>query len=124
MPRKKQQTYEASEHGIQSAYFDWVRRMSEIDNRYKRIFAITNEARESDSARLYHWREGKKAGVWDVFIAVARECSGGAFIEFKTSVGKLSESQKAWRELVQAEYATEVCRTTEQAIQFTRNYLK
>ncbi len=113
-----------TEHELQSAYFDWVRLVEVQDDRFKAIFAIPNGGYRAKSVARKLKREGARAGVWDILIAVPRDGWSGLWLESKSLTGKLRPEQKTWGELMRSlGYKTAVCYSTEELIKQTRIYL-
>ncbi|TXH13975.1 MAG: hypothetical protein E6R03_10390 [Hyphomicrobiaceae bacterium] len=70
-------------------------------------------------------KEGVRAGVSDLFLAVPRGKWHGAFIEMKTESGVVSDAQSEF--IVSAlnqGYAIAVCRSFNSAISTISDYLK
>lgn len=63
------------------------------------------------------------AGVWDVFLAVPMRDMHGMFLEFKSGNGKLSESQKAFRDALVNDYFFAVCWSWVEAVEKIKVYL-
>jgi hypothetical protein len=69
-------------------------------------------------------REGVRAGVPDLHLPVARGVYHSLYIEMKTCAGRLSSSQREWRERLLSEgNAYVVCRTTDEGMLTLREYL-
>lgn len=105
---------EVSEELIHKTVMDWVRvhpKLSKITLHYP------NEGR-----RTFHYGRllksmGMRAGVSDLFIAKASHGYHGAWIELKTTKGKLSPSQRDFIEdMTEQNYYTAVCRSIDEAI--------
>lgn len=110
-----------SEHQIQSAYFDWVRKAYPG---CKLIYAVPNGSNKSPVQRVKFQREGLTPGIPDVNIDVANATYHGARIEFKTHNGKVSvEQTKVMDQLRAHRYRVVVCRSVDEAIEFTSSYL-
>ena len=60
------------------------------------IFAIPNGGHRDIRTAVRLKREGVKAGVSDIFVAVPRGDYHGMFIEIKTEKGRLSPAQTAF----------------------------
>lgn len=113
-----------SEHSIQSSFFKWVDIMSKTDERYLNIWAVPNGARTNIITAVKLKREGLRKGVPDVTIAVPTKTRPGAFIEFKKIGGPVALEQRLILErLGRMGYAVIVCRSTEQGIEFVKEYL-
>ena len=120
-----------TEHGHQSAYFCALVDLAHSFPEVRWIHAIPNGGSRDvvTSGRLK--AEGVRAGVWDVFIHVARGQWHGMYIEFKVPKrrvekrGGLTEDHRAFGLAVHQEgYCTAVCYTWEEAIAHTLEYLR
>lgn len=113
-----------SEHQIQSSYFDWVRSMEHQDDRYKMILAIPNAAKRSYALAARMKKEGLKAGVWDVLIAVPQEPYACAWMEFKASPKKKLTKEQIEFCAYAARYQglMMIAYTFEEAKEYTENY--
>ena len=110
-----------SEHGIQSAYFDWARQHS----RARRAYAIPNGGKRNLLTAVRLKKEGVRAGVLDVCLPVPCGGSAGLYIEFKAARNGLSADQTAEVDaLVRDGYAVAVCWDTQSAIELTQSYLR
>ena len=70
-------------------------------------------------------REGVKAGVSDVIIFRATKKYHGLHIEFKTTTGRQSETQKRWQNKMEIEgYKYEICRSFEEFVKIIANYVE
>lgn len=86
-----------SEHDEQAQLMDWCREKEGDDPRYAMIFAIPNGAFTSQRTANRLSREGRKAGVPDMFLAVPVGSFGGLFIELKRlRGGRVSDVQRDW----------------------------
>lgn len=109
----------------QEAFFQWATMMQmhgmpELDLMY----AIPNEGSRSvvDGARRK--KRGRKAGVPDVHLPLPRLGYNGLWIEFKSSKGKVSESQKEWHaKLIANGHRVEVTRDWKHATEIVTEYL-
>lgn len=109
---------EPSEHQIQSAIVDWCALQGIA------IFAIPNGGYRHITTAKKLQREGVKAGVPDLFVPIVRGGFGGLFLEVKTKIGKLSDSQRFWLgELVENGYRCEIVRSLEDGIKVLRGYV-
>lgn len=92
-----------SESEIQAAFFVWLR---VHENRFPALrfcFAVPNGGFRFKATAAAMKRTGTKAGVPDVFLPVARNGFHGLWIEFKTDGGKLSDTQKTFREFLMSQ---------------------
>lgn len=115
-----------TEHQIQAAYFDWVKTMARTDWHYELIWSVPNALKMASAERhkgaIYrsYQREGHRAGVPDVHIAVPTEKHPAAWIETKRPGGKLSVAQKEKLTMLRkAGHNVAVCYSTEEMISFT-----
>lgn len=112
----------ASEHAIQSAYFDWVRLQYPGT---KLIYANPNAAKRGPALAAWMKAEGLTAGIPDINIDVGRFGYHGMRIETKSIKGKLTNEQiEAHEQLEKADYWVVVCRDTDSMIEETKRYLK
>jgi len=83
----------SSEHQEQCAFFEWLElACPEI---YKVTFAIPNGGKRDIGTATKLKKEGVKAGVPDIFIAMPIfNRTGGCFIEMKSKKGSVSAAQK------------------------------
>ena len=89
------------------------------------LFAVPNGANKSPAARLRFRAEGLRAGVPDMFFAVARGGFHGLFIEMKRRKGGVvSAEQKAYIDALRARgYRAEVCRGCDEAMDVLSSYM-
>lgn len=88
------------------------------------LFAIPNGSARNEFTGVVLKREGVRAGIPDLFLAVPRGNRSGMFIEMKTAVGKLSEEQAAIIPVLETlGYSTVICRGSSEAIKFIQAYL-
>lgn len=68
--------------------------------------------------------EGMRAGQPDLLLAVSRHGSHGLWVEMKTEIGRLTDSQKEFLKMVSEQgYATAVCRGAGPARAVIEKYL-
>lgn len=89
------------------------------------LFAIPNGGARHIATAVRLKREGVRAGVPDLFLAAPNRSSFGLFIELKAGkAGRVSPAQKQMLDLLSSHgYATEVCRTFEEATAAIERYL-
>ena len=116
------------EHDIQASCVRWMR--LQYPREATMLFAIPNGAHLAGTAkqRAAHWarleREGAKAGVPDLFLAIPRWQAHGLFIEMKAERGRVRPGQDAWLQALSAQgYETAVCRSLEEFQAVVREYL-
>lgn len=120
-----------SEHAEQVAVIAWAEAMRGAYPELGMLFAIPNFAGHMGGAvaRLRAGarakREGRKKGVPDLMLPVARHGKHGLFIEMKrTKGGASSAEQRAWiAALTEQGYKAVVCKGAEAAITTLREYL-
>ena len=122
----KKNKFEATEHEIQSAYFEWVRAQANNDSRFELIVAIPNGTHLANGGRSFKrlHDEGFAVGFPDVLIAFPSSGWHGLFIEVKSYGGKLGHSQAEWaKRLTLAGYCHRVCEGIDELIVLTKSYL-
>ena len=119
-----------SEHDEQVALFDWARINESKHPQLKMLFAIPNGGLRNKVVAKKLKREGVKAGVPDIFLAVGGLANNrhfvyfGLFIEMKFGKNKCTENQSIWAlDLISEDYKTAVCYSFEEAKQVIINYL-
>lgn len=127
LPRAKPRDLE---HQEQSLLFQWAELASGRLPELKLLFAIPNFAGHhgSKAARMRSGgrakAEGRKKGVPDVFLPVARGRYHGLFLELKAEGGKPKPEQKAWLVALREEgYRAEVAVGWEAAASAIESYL-
>jgi hypothetical protein len=68
--------------------------------------------------------EGMRAGTPDLFLAAARQNKAGLWIEMKTPIGRLTETQKEFQAYLNGPYLHKVCRSFEEAKAAIEAYLR
>jgi len=89
------------------------------------LFAIPNGGKRNvlEAARLK--KEGVRAGVPDLFLALPSNKYHGLFIEMKSTFGRLTEHQKKYIKLLTDQnYKCVVCRSWVEAKDAILNYLE
>ena len=116
----------ASEHQHQSAFFSWWRVYSKTQGINEKLcFAIKNDSRHTEAGRIYRWKEGVQAGVFDVFLSIPSGGKHGLYIELKAGDKPMSKAQREFAEVVFRQgYETAVARSTEDAIAAVMAYLR
>lgn len=80
-----------------------------------RFFSVPNEAKRSIKVAMRHKALGMRAGVPDLVVLGNKGSAG--FIELKTDKGKLTASQKDWRDwLKSAGYPHAVCKSVDEML--------
>lgn len=131
---------EITEHQIQASYFDWIKVMRNTDWRYHLVYSVPNGAKLPSLKNKSGGRwspvakkliaEGLTSGVWDVSIDVpvvdwtTGVVRPGMKLEFKSAVGKLSDTQKEWGEHAnKCGWMLSVVRTFEEAKLVTEGWM-
>ena len=115
---------EATEHQIQSAYFELLKRHVNQAPILQYIFAIPNGGLRDVKVAVKLKREGVKRGVPDVSIPIPRDHWHGAYIEFKRPTGALSKDQERVIDFLRDRgYWVQVCHSVEAGWGFTIDYL-
>ena len=117
-----------TEHEIQVAVFKWAEYAKCTLPELNLMFAIPNESygqTKRDVIRgMKFKKEGRKAGVPDICLPVARNGYHGMFIEMKSAKGRPSKQQKWWIERLKEQgYAVYVCNSFEDAVKTITDYL-
>lgn len=88
------------------------------------IFHIPNGGYRNKIEAANLKRQGVKAGVPDLFMAVPNKKYHGLFIEMKWGNGKCSHNQKEWiLKLSEQGYKVNVCYSSLEAIEVIKEYL-
>lgn len=116
-----------SEHTEQTTFFQILALRSVKYPELKWIHSIPNASGVGGThgARLgaQFKREGRKAGVWDVFVPLPRGEYKGAYIEFKFNKNKLSPEQIEFGEFIEKQgFFRGVAYTAEQGLEILENY--
>lgn len=110
----------SSEESIQKAVMDWVRLHPLIK---RLIIHIPNEGKRSPRYGKILKDMGMRAGVSDLFIAMARHGFNGAWIELKSKTGRLTKEQTEFLEDMKAQnYYTSVQFSLEETIDLIKWY--
>jgi hypothetical protein len=114
------------EDSEQAALIEWADRSTINGIRVGRhLLHIPNGGKRNarEAARLK--RQGVRAGVPDLFLALPRGPAAGLFIEMKAAKGRTSEKQQEWlNRLALAGYATHVCHGFDAARRVITAYLE
>lgn len=120
-----------TEHSHQTAYFASMVPYWHDNPDLRWVHAIPNGGDRNTAVAGRLKAEGVKAGVWDVFIPVAKGPYHGCYIEFKKPKrrkehhGGLTDEQWAFGiEMHRRNYLTVVCYTWEEALAATLAYLR
>ena len=137
MTSKNLRRIEPTEHQIQCAIVEWANKahtrnclsiIGEFLIAYpnggsrKKIKLKCGKFVSLEGKRLK--KEGVKAGVSDLFLALPSKGFGGLWLEVKTSKGKVSKAQQSWRDLMRSTgYCAGVVRSVDEGIQVIKYYL-
>lgn len=110
----------ASEHQVQSAFFDWARRHPVA----RRAYAIPNGGHRHVVVASKLKAEGVRKGVLDIHLPVPRGGAHGLWIEMKAGAGRMTPEQATEAGALVADgFAVAVCWDTLSAIAITQQYL-
>ena len=113
---------EPSENLIQTTVIEWCRLHPLL--KYI-VIHIPNEGKRSPRYGRHLKAMGMIPGVFDLFIASAKEPYIGAWIELKSFHGKLTPAQKEFgTNMNQQGYFTAVCRSVDEAINTIKWYMQ
>lgn len=116
-----------SEHDSQKAVIDWWKWACKGYGLPERtLFAIPNASKQKDTGRFYRAREGLRAGVPDLFLAIPSKTGHwcGMFIEMKRKPNKPRPEQLSMIAMLRNNgYKAEVCYSAEEAIAAIKEYL-
>lgn len=114
-----------SEHQIQAALFEWAERQAVITHELSMLFAVPNSAAVGWHRGKTFKREGRKAGVPDVCLPVAREPFHGLFLELKVPGKYPTPEQRLWHDRLRSQgYRVEVVRSVEEGMNVLLDYLR
>jgi len=127
-PRQVRKPRRDDEHNEQVVFFNRIRALAENQPQYalaiERTFAIPNGGRRSKREAGRFKAEGVKAGVSDIFCALACGPHHGLFIEMKSLTGYPSREQREWVEKsIACGYCAHVCRGAEIAVAAWKDYV-
>ena len=117
-----------SEHFEQVTLFSWAKNMEGRHPQLKMMFAIPNGGLRNIRVAMKLKKEGVKAGIPDIFLAIPRPLEDGwlhgLFIEMKYGKNKPTKVQKQWLyDLDYEGYDTVVCHSFDEAKQAIIDYL-
>lgn len=115
-----------TESDEQIALFRWAAYESKAMPELQMLYHIPNERKCSAQQGARMKAEGRKAGVPDICLPVARGGFHGLYIELKrTKGGKVSEEQAGWLKALQrCGYRAEVCKGWDAARGVIEEYLR
>ena len=134
MKRSKYRNVEPSESQSQSAVIDWWRLACKGYGLPEfALFSIPNGAHKSMAARMKFKREGLRAGVPDLFLAVPHvlNCDDGStayipglWLEMKRKGGRVSPEQTAFLLYARKQgYHAHICYSADETIAAIKGYL-
>lgn len=113
-----------TEHAHQCAVFCWIALNQNAYPDALKAHAIPNGGERNPIVAARMKAEGVRAGVFDIFLPVARRQYHGLFIEMKKPGGKLSEAQQKKADEYAADgYAAYMCDHWEKAVKVIMWYL-
>lgn len=92
-----------SESAIQTAFFQWVDLMVNIDDRFALIAAVPNGGHRHIVTAMRLRREGVRPGIPDVLNFYKSKNHTGLAIEFKAGRNKESYAQIEWMERLKSQ---------------------
>jgi len=114
-----------TEHAIQVEVFRAVQILHHLHPEARLMFAIPNGGHRNKVVAAKLKAEGVKPGVPDIFLPVPRANYHGMWIEMKTEKGRLSPSQKSYREgLIEQGYHYHLGRAAGDTFLQIKNYLE
>ena len=117
-------TPDSNEDTIQAAFVEQCLLNSRTIPELALFYHIPNEGKRTMAQAMRMKGLGVKSGVPDLHLPVARGPYHGFWIEFKTSKGTTSPTQKWWHaQLKEQCHQVVVCRTVEEAVEAVRGYL-
>lgn len=124
--RKNNKSGKPSEAQEQEALFAWADDCIKygFHPELKMMFAIPNGGRRDSAEAAHLKRQGVRAGVPDICLAVARGGFHGLYIEMKVEPNKPTKNQKDWlANLYSQGFATKICYGCSEARIVIENYL-
>lgn len=113
------------EHDIQSAFFDWIRLVRNVQPVLQLVRAWPNGGYRHAKTANDLQDEGVEAGPPDVWLPAPRQGFTGLVIEFKRPGKKPTTIQREYADRLIAEgWKYEVCTDSDTAINIVRHYLK
>jgi hypothetical protein len=114
-----------SEATIHQSIIEYIDKHPHLSKFKRFIMHFPNEGKRSLRYGAFMKSLGMRKGVSDLFIAIPSHGFGGAWIELKSENGKLSSEQQVFLNDMKAQnYFTNVCYSTNDAIQIIEWYLE
>ena len=111
------------EHQEQSTLMAWME--LQHPKAYTNTYAIPNGGKRHIKIAVKLKKEGVKAGVPDICIALPKGPFHGMYLEYKTKTGRPTKEQLEWLEnLDEAGYHTALCKGIEAAQDEINSYLR
>jgi hypothetical protein len=101
MPRRTE------EHQQQAAFFRWADTQTSYP--LATMHAIPNAARRSPRQGKWLKDEGLRAGVWDINLPIPQGDWHGLWLEFKVKPNVLTDTQEAFKSLIEPYCMMRVC---------------
>ena len=112
------------ESQIQQAFIQWCNLHVNKYPELKFIHHSPNGGKRNVKEAARFKREGVKAGFPDLILPVVTSTSAGLYIEVKTKKGRLSSSQKEWKDfLISQGYSWRLCRSVDECIKAVKLHL-
>lgn len=113
-----------SEHGEQSAFFEYLERMANRHPEFDYAFHIPNGEKRDKATAGKLKSAGVRKGVPDVLVPVVRKPYSGLWLEFKVGRNSLSADQKKFQAFLLSQgYLVVVCYSAEEGIEAVERYL-
>ena len=110
------------EDAEQKALIQWARLEKIVGDH---IFAIPNGGKRNKKEAIRLKAQGVKAGVSDLFLPLAHGGHFGLWIEMKSSLGKLTDTQEEWLLKMEKQgYEIAVCYNWLQARDTIKRYIQ
>lgn len=103
-------TRDDREHQEQAALFQWAALMEPRIPALRLLFAIPNGGDRHPAVAAKLKAEGVKAGVWDIFLPVAKRGYIGLWLEMKVNGNTLMPAQADWgMAMLDQNYTCKIC---------------
>jgi hypothetical protein len=113
-----------TEHEIQREFVAICHKLEPEYPALRLLFAVPNGGYRTQRTAARMKLEGVRSGVPDMCLPVPSGNFAGLWLEFKTSTGALSQSQKDFHQLLQDNYhQVAVVRSVPEALQTLKEYL-
>ena len=103
------------EHYQQAALFKWRDKQLKVYPQLKWMYATVNSSKLTPRQGAWLKSEGKRKGVWDIFLPHPSGNYCGLWIEMKSGKNGLTEEQKEFREDLKEYYCFAVCYSAKEA---------